>query len=91
MRRIRRASPSRVLSSTPCPTGETRARAPPMSSRRRAMARWFPPDWEEGLELEPPHLGAEGSHHKHEGASNCLDSKGYLKPEDWLQGIWRLG
>jgi hypothetical protein len=41
-RRTRRASPSRVLLSTPSPIGETRAKAPPMSSRRRAMARWLP-------------------------------------------------
>jgi hypothetical protein len=29
--------------------------------------------------LEPTHLGAEGSHHQHEGASNGLGSKGHLK------------
>jgi hypothetical protein len=29
--------------------------------------------------LEPTHLGAQGSHHQHEGASNGLGSKGHLK------------
>jgi hypothetical protein len=29
--------------------------------------------------LKPTHLGAQGSHHKHEGASNGLGSKGHLK------------
>jgi hypothetical protein len=29
--------------------------------------------------LEPTHLGAQRSHHQHEGASNGLGSKGHLK------------
>jgi hypothetical protein len=29
--------------------------------------------------LEPTHLGAQGSHHQHERASNGLGSKGHLK------------
>jgi hypothetical protein len=29
--------------------------------------------------LEPTHLGAQGSHHHHEGSSNGLGSKGHLK------------
>jgi hypothetical protein len=29
--------------------------------------------------LEPTHLGAQGSHHQHEGSSNGLGSKGHLK------------
>jgi hypothetical protein len=29
--------------------------------------------------LEPTHLGAQGSHHQHEGASNGLGSEGHLK------------
>jgi hypothetical protein len=29
--------------------------------------------------LEPTHLGAQGSHHQHEGPSNGLGSKGHLK------------
>jgi hypothetical protein len=29
--------------------------------------------------LEPTHLGAQGSHHQHEGASNGLGSKDHLK------------
>jgi hypothetical protein len=29
--------------------------------------------------LEPTHLGAQGSHHQHEGASNGLGSKGHFK------------
>jgi hypothetical protein len=29
--------------------------------------------------LEPTHLGAQGSHHQYEGASNGLGSKGHLK------------
>jgi hypothetical protein len=28
--------------------------------------------------LEPTHLGAQGSYHQHEGASNGLGSKGHL-------------
>ena len=40
--------------------------------------------------MEPPHLGAQESHHQHEGISNGVGSKRYLKPKDQLQGIWRL-
>ena len=40
--------------------------------------------------MEPLHLGAQGSHHQHEGASNGVGSKRYLKPKDRLRGIWRL-
>jgi hypothetical protein len=29
--------------------------------------------------LEPTHLGAQGSHHQHEGALNGLVSEGHLK------------
>jgi hypothetical protein len=47
--------------------------------------------WEERLELEPLHLGAQESHHQYEGASNGVGFKGYLKPKDRLWGIWRLG
>ena len=36
--------------------------------------------WEEGKELEPLHLGAQGHHHEYEGASNGVGSKGDLKP-----------
>jgi hypothetical protein len=36
--------------------------------------------------LEPTHLGAQGSHHQHEGASNGLGSKGHLKA--MRAGIW---
>jgi hypothetical protein len=39
--------------------------------------------------LEPTHLGAQGSHHQHEGASNGLGSKGRLKAMSW--GLGRLG
>jgi hypothetical protein len=37
--------------------------------------------WEDkgGAGLEPTHLGAQESHHQHEGASNGLGSKGHLK------------
>ena len=42
------------------------------------------------MELEPLHLGAQGSHHQHEGTSNGVGSKRYLKPKDRLWGIWRL-
>jgi len=41
MRRTRRSSPSKVLSSTPSPTGRTKTKAPSMLSRRRAMVRWL--------------------------------------------------
>ena len=40
--------------------------------------------------MEPLHLGAQGSPHQHEGTSNGVGSKGYLKPKDRLRGIWRL-
>jgi hypothetical protein len=36
-------------------------------------------------------LDAQGSHHQHEGASNGVGSKEYLKPEDLHWYIWRLG
>jgi hypothetical protein len=36
--------------------------------------------------LEQTHLGAQGSHHQHEGASNGLGSKGHVK--DMRVGIW---
>jgi hypothetical protein len=36
--------------------------------------------------LEPTHLGAQGSHHQHEGASNGLGSKGHLKA--MIAGTW---
>ena len=55
------------------------------------MAKWLLTRLEEGLELEPLHLGAQGSHHQHEGASNGVGFKGYLKSKDRLRGIWRLG
>ena len=42
------------------------------------------------MELEPLHLGAQESHHQHEGISNGVGSKRYLKPKDRLRGIWRL-
>jgi hypothetical protein len=29
--------------------------------------------------LEPTHLGAQGSHHQHEGVPNGLGSKGHVK------------
>jgi hypothetical protein len=41
---------------------------------------------EGGAGLEPTHLGAQGSHHQHEGASNGLGSKVHLKamsPGTW--------
>ena len=41
MRRTRRTLQSRVLSSTPSPTGGTKGIAPPMWSKRRQMARWL--------------------------------------------------
>ena len=41
MRRTRRSLQSRVLSSTPSPTGGTRAIAPPIWSKRRQIARWL--------------------------------------------------
>jgi hypothetical protein len=34
---------------------------------------------EGGAVLEPTHLGAQGSHPQHEGASNGLSSKSHLK------------
>ena len=40
--------------------------------------------------MEPLHLGAQGHHHQHEGASNGVGSNGDLKPKDRLWGIWRL-
>ena len=54
------------------------------------MERWLLKRLEEGKELEPLHLGALGSHHQHERASNGVGSKGYLKAKDRLRGIWRL-
>jgi hypothetical protein len=36
--------------------------------------------------LEPTHLGAQGSHHQHEGASNGVGSKGHSKAM-W-SGTW---
>jgi hypothetical protein len=47
--------------------------------------------WEDegGAGLEPTHLGSQGSHHQHEGASNGLGSKGHLK--DLMRGLGRLG
>jgi hypothetical protein len=36
--------------------------------------------------LEPTHLGAQGSHHQHEGASNGLPSEGHLKA--LCSGTW---
>jgi hypothetical protein len=52
------------------------------------MARWLHTRWEDegGAGLEPTHLGAQGSHHRHEGASNSLGSKGHLKAMS--AGIW---
>ena len=46
--------------------------------------------WEEGKELEPPHLGAQGHHHKYEGASNGVGSKGDLKPKNGFGGFGGL-
>jgi hypothetical protein len=45
------------------------------------MAKCCTQGWEDegGAELEPTHLGAQGSHQQHEGASNGLGSKGQLK------------
>ena len=40
--------------------------------------------------MEPLHLGAQGIHHQHEGASIGVGFKRYLKPKDQLRGIWRL-
>jgi hypothetical protein len=39
--------------------------------------------------LKPTHLGAQGSYHQHEGASNNLGSKGHLKA--MRAGLGRLG
>jgi hypothetical protein len=44
------------------------------------MARWLHTREDEGgAGLEPTHLGAQGSDHQHEGASNGLGYKGHLK------------
>jgi len=41
MRRTGRISPSRVLSSTKSSIKGTKAKAPPMPSRRKAVVRWL--------------------------------------------------
>jgi hypothetical protein len=39
--------------------------------------------------LEPTHLGAQGSHHHHEVASNGLGSEGHLKALSvWTWEAW---
>jgi hypothetical protein len=38
--------------------------------------------------LEPTHLGAQGSHHQHEGASNGLGSEGHFKALS--SGTWEV-
>ena len=43
-----------------------------------------------GKEFEPLHLGSQGSHHQHEGASNGVGSKGYLKPKNGFGGFGGL-
>jgi hypothetical protein len=45
------------------------------------MASGCTQGWEDegGAGLEPTHLGAQGSHHQYEGASNGLGPKGHLK------------
>ena len=40
--------------------------------------------------MELLNLSAQESHHQHEGTSNGVGSKGYLKPKNRLRGICRL-
>ena len=54
------------------------------------MAKWFSQGWEERLELEPLHLGAQGYHHQLERASNGVGSKGDLKPRMAFGGFGGL-
>jgi len=42
------------------------------------------------MELEPLHFGAQGNHHKYEGASNGVGSKGDLKPKNGFGGFGDL-
>jgi len=82
MRRTRRISPSRVLSSTPSPTGGTKTKAPPVLSKRRAMTRWLLTRLGRWIGVGTAPFGCPRKSYQHEGASNGVGSKGDLKPKN---------
>ena len=91
MRRTRRSSQSRVLSSTPSPTGGTRVIAPPMWSRRKQMARWLLTRLgsKEGVGITPfgcPRMSSQ----IWRGLKWCGFQR-RLEAQERLRGFWRLG
>jgi len=91
IRRTRRSSQSKLLSSTPSPTGGTKTIAPPMWSRRKPMARWLLTRLgsKEGVGITPfgcPRMSSL----IWRGLKWCGFQR-TLEAQERLRGIWRLG
>jgi len=90
MRRTKRNSQSRVLSSTPSPTGGTRAIAPPMWSRRKQMARWSLTRLGSKKEVGTAPFGCPRMSSSIWRGLKWCGFQRRLEAQKWLRGIWRL-
>ena len=90
MRRTRRNSQSRVLSSTPSPTGGTRAIAPPIWSRRKPMARWLLTRLGSKKEVRTAPFGCPRMSSSIWRGFKWCGFQRRLEAQERLRGIWML-
>jgi len=90
MRRTKRNSQSRILSSKPRPIGGTRAIAPPMWSRWKQMARWLLTRLGSKKVVGTAPFGCPRTSSPTWRGLKWCGFQRRLEAQEWLRGIWRL-